>query len=261
MAWQPPPPPPRPGSGSPSPSQRPGTTAPPSGEQQQRPQAETEANKQGTANKPKDLNYYELLQVDHDAHQTIIRYAYRFLAAMYHPDNGETGNAEKFRIISEAWRTLSDDGRRAAYDLSLGVKEQAQKQAQKSPETKAEFGRQSLPNVPKTTLTWNEIELRLAVLQVLLAAKKQRPNGGGASGKMLMDCLNIDNVTEIEFALWYLREKGLIEMGERSFVITAMGVDYLTDQLSRTEILGEQSAMEKKTGSVVGGAGLPALRK
>jgi curved DNA-binding protein CbpA len=216
-----------------------------------------------------DLSFYELLQVDRDAHPTIIRYAYRFLAAMYHPDNGETGSAEKFRIISEAWRTLSDEGKRAAYDMSLGVKEAAkaggaggghsvQKQASTAP--KPGFSRDGLPNVPKTTLTWNEIELRLAILQVLLAARRQRPATGGASGKMLMDCLNIDAVTEIEFALWYLREKGNIEMGERAFMITAQGVDYLTEQLSRTEVLGGPGAMEKKTRQMVkeGTAGLPA---
>src|SRR5271163_2583773 len=152
MAWQPPPPPPRPGSGSPPP--RPGTGAPPPAQQQQRQQTEPEANKQSTSDKAKDLNYYELLQVDRDAHQTIIRYAYRFLAAMYHPDNGETGNSEKFRIISEAWRTLADDGKRAAYDMSLGVKD-ANKAgaATKTQEARSsEFGRQSLPTFPKTSL-------------------------------------------------------------------------------------------------------------
>ncbi|HNG75817.1 MAG TPA: DnaJ domain-containing protein, partial [Candidatus Obscuribacter sp.] len=54
----------------------------------------------GGAAKP--INYYDLLQVNRDAHSTIIRYAYRFLAAMYHPDNTETGDAEKFRIITDA---------------------------------------------------------------------------------------------------------------------------------------------------------------
>jgi hypothetical protein len=241
MAYQqPPPPPPHPGSG-----------VPPQNQQKQPAEAVPLA----------DLNFYELLQVDRDAHSTIIRYAYRFLAAMYHPDNAESGNAEKFRIISEAWRTLSDDAKRAAYDMSLGAKEQAKKAAAKPTEAKPEFGRQSLPNVPKTNLTWNEMELRLGILQVLLAARKQKPGtGGGASGKVLMDCLNIDNVIEVEFALWYLREKGYIQMGERSFVITALGVDYLTEQLSRTEVLGGPSAMEKKTGSVVGTAGLPAIK-
>lgn len=45
--------------------------------------------------------------------------SYRFLAAMYHPENNETGDAEKFRIVTEAWRTLSDADKRAAYDMDL----------------------------------------------------------------------------------------------------------------------------------------------
>jgi hypothetical protein len=76
---------------------------------------------------------------------------------------------------------------------------------------------------------------------------------------MLMDCLNIDNVTDIEFALWYLREKGLAEMGERAFTITAVGLDYLTDALSRTQVLGGQSNLEKKTSAAIVPGGVPAV--
>ena len=79
-----------------------------------------------------------------------------------------------------------------------------------------------------------KLNYALAVLQVLLEARRKRPSSGGGSGKMLMDCLNIENVGVVEFALWYLREKGYIEMGDRHFMITAFGVDYLTDQLSKT---------------------------
>lgn len=205
----------------------------------------------------KNLDYYELLQVDRDAHPTIIRYAYRFLAAMYHPDNGETGNADKFRIVSEAWKTLSDEGKRLAYDMSLGAKEQSAPSTQQTQTKSTEFGRSSLPNTPKTGITWNEVELRLAILQVLLTARRQNPKTGGASGKMMMDCLNIENIGEIEFALWYMRENGFIEMGERVFMITAKGVDYLTEKLSRTEVLGGGNAVEEKTASVLSRTALP----
>ena len=201
--------------------------------------------------KESDLDYYELLQVNRDAHATIIRYSYRFLAAMYHPDNAETGNADKFRIISEAWRTLSDEGKRAAYDLSLGIKDQHKAEQAKSQTAPMQFGRDSLPHHPKTNLAWNEIELRIAILQVLLEARRGRVQTGGASGKMLMDCLNIDAVTTVEFALWYLREKGYIETGERNFMITASGVDYLTEQLSKTQVLGGGSAVEEKTNALL----------
>jgi len=74
-----------------------------------------------------------------------------------------------------------------------------------------------------------EHQLILAVLQVLLSARRKRPVNGGASGRMLMDCLNLDDTTELESALRYLRDKDLIEPGERVFMITAKGVDYIEE--------------------------------
>ncbi len=79
MSWQPPPPP------------------NPRGQQPQQPAQQQSA--------PRQQTYYDLLQVTPAAHPTIIRYAYRFLAGIYHPDNHETGS--------------SDGGRRAAYDAHL----------------------------------------------------------------------------------------------------------------------------------------------
>jgi hypothetical protein len=246
MNWQPPP-------------QKPGGTGgnvPPSGGGYPPPNGQQPASQR--PEESKELSLYQLLQVDKDAHVTIIRYAYRFLAAMYHPDNGETGDAEKFRVITEAWKTLSDDGKRAAYDMSLGLQEQASGRKPSAPKPKLnEFGRDSLPNIPKTGLTWQETELRLACLQVMLAARKKRPSNGGASGKMLMDCLNIDSVAEIEFALWYLREKGWIESGERVFMITASGLDYLMSELNKTQSM-TASSTEKKVEGILN-SGLPAV--
>jgi len=197
------------------------------------------------------MNYYELLQVNREAHSTIIRYAYRFLAAMYHPDNAETGDADKFRVVTEAWRTLSDEGKRAAYDMSLGTQEESRPGSQQKQAKKP-----GMPKIQKTGVSWDEVELRLAILQILLDQRKKRPKTGGASAKMLMDVLDLQNMEETEFALWYLREKGFIEMGERLFMITAKGVDYIVDTLSRPTTMG-QSETEKKVQTVVDG-GVPA---
>jgi len=62
---------------------------------------------------------YKLLQVDSEAHPTILRYAYRFLAAKYHPDNQDTGNEAEFERLTAAWKVLSDASRRAEYDRTL----------------------------------------------------------------------------------------------------------------------------------------------
>ena len=243
------------GGGNRPPNQPPGGGQPP----QQPPPQQPPAPQPQEVAAPKELTLYQLLHVDRDAHTTIIRYAYRFLAAMYHPDNGETGDAEKFRIITDAWKTLADDGKRAAYDMSLGQREQSEGAAPHRPQAKVnEFGRDSLPHIPKTGLTWNEIELRIAILQIMLAARKKKPRDGGVSIKMIIDILSVD-VVESEFALWYLREKKYIETGERVFMITGTGLDYLVEQLGKTQILDGGSATEKKTSGIINAANLPAV--
>lgn len=262
--WQPPPPPPRPGMPPPGGGAAPGGgggSGGGGGQQGGQPGGQPGGGGGGGAGtataQAKTLSLYELLQVDRNAHSTIIRYAYRYLAAMFHPDNSETGDAEKFRIITDAWKTLSDDTRRQAYDMTLAVQD-ASKPASKQAGGAPSFGRESMPKFERTSLTWNEVELRVAVLQVLLAQRRKKPASGGCSGKMLMDVLQIDDVTEVEFALWYLREKSMIETGERAFMITAIGLDYLTSQLSQTQILDGGSNTEKKTTAAVN-AGLPAI--
>src|SRR5262245_11295595 len=61
-------------------------------------------------------DYYEALQISPAAQSLIVTKAYRLLAAFYHPDNKETGDAAAFRNVVEAHRVLSDPVRRAAYD-------------------------------------------------------------------------------------------------------------------------------------------------
>jgi DnaJ-class molecular chaperone len=60
------------------------------------------------------MDYYNVLGVDRGASSEDIKKAYRSLAMKHHPDRG--GNAEKFKQIEEAYRTLSDDQKRSEYD-------------------------------------------------------------------------------------------------------------------------------------------------
>ena len=64
----------------------------------------------------KILDYYEFLQISPNAEPVTIQRVYRFLASRLHPDNPETGDAENFMLLKEAYDVLSDPDRRARYD-------------------------------------------------------------------------------------------------------------------------------------------------
>jgi curved DNA-binding protein len=62
-------------------------------------------------------DYYEILGVSRDADAEAIKKVYRKLARKYHPDvSKEPGAEEKFKEVAEAYQTLSDPEKRAAYD-------------------------------------------------------------------------------------------------------------------------------------------------
>jgi DnaJ-class molecular chaperone len=60
-------------------------------------------------------DYYKTLGVDRNATPDSIKKAYRKLASLYHPDK-EGGSKIKFQEVEEAYRTLSDPGKRQQYD-------------------------------------------------------------------------------------------------------------------------------------------------
>ncbi len=67
------------------------------------------------------MNYYDILEVGEHASDEEIKKAYRTKALKYHPDTnaGNTAAEEMFKKINEAYSVLSDEGKRASYDMSL----------------------------------------------------------------------------------------------------------------------------------------------
>lgn len=64
-----------------------------------------------------NTEYYDRLGVSKDASQDDIKKAYRKMSKKYHPDiNKEAGAEEKYKAIQEAYETLGDEQKRAAYD-------------------------------------------------------------------------------------------------------------------------------------------------
>ena len=70
-----------------------------------------------TTKRMKYKDYYKILGVAREAGAEDIKKAYRRLAKKYHPDvSKESGAEEKFKEVGEAYETLKDPEKRAAYD-------------------------------------------------------------------------------------------------------------------------------------------------
>ena len=72
-----------------------------------------------------EKTYYEILEVDKNASNEIIKKAYSTLAKKYHPDlqpeNNKNIAEEKFKLINEAYEILSDEQKRKQYDSTITI--------------------------------------------------------------------------------------------------------------------------------------------
>lgn len=63
------------------------------------------------------VDYYQILEINRDASDEQIKTAYREQAFLYHPDrNSETSAHQKFVLLGEAYRVLSDPQERQKYN-------------------------------------------------------------------------------------------------------------------------------------------------
>ena len=72
-----------------------------------------------------EKNYYEILEVDKNASPEIIKKAYSTLAKKYHPDlqpeEKKYEYEEKFKLINQAYDTLSNNELRKQYNENLST--------------------------------------------------------------------------------------------------------------------------------------------
>jgi curved DNA-binding protein CbpA len=169
------------------------------------------------------VNYYDLLQINPRAEVETIDRVYRILASRYHPDNQATGDAEKFRLLSDAYQTLRDPVKRREYDRQFEV-------APAGP-LPVFLGKEFADGID------TEAKIRVGVLCLLYSKRRANPDFAALS---LLDMENIMAFPRerLLFALWYLRAKRYVVQDDRSsFIISAEGVDYLESQLPTNQIL------------------------
>ena len=166
------------------------------------------------------MDHYETLQISANAEPETIHRVYRLLAQRFHPDNTDTGNADRFRELAEAYEILSDPERRAKYDV---VHQQHWRERWKVVETTngdVDFKSEQIA--------------RLTILELLYSRRRTEPQ------KPTMSMLDLEALIgrpreHLEFSIWFLTQKKFIVRGDDSGItITADGVEYLENNIDGT---------------------------
>jgi curved DNA-binding protein CbpA len=162
-----------------------------------------------------DFDYYEMLQVSDTAEPETISRVYRSLAQRYHPDNRETGNEQRFLEITEAYQVLSNPEKRAGYD--------ARNQTRKKERWRV---------VASGADSENNFELeqvvRLTVLEALYTQRRLNTNSPGIYLRDLQRMIGRPR-EHLEFTIWFLSQKKLINTDDSRLYLTAEGAEYLED--------------------------------
>ena len=156
------------------------------------------------------VDYYEILQVSPNAQLETIHRVYRILAQQLHPDNPDSGSETQFRLLSEAYRTLSDPERRAAYDVEHKQYKKLCWQI---------FGPSGTQGVDA------ERRRRSGVLTALYRARLANPQNGSMTLNELEDLLSCPK-EHLEFAIWFLKELQHIQRADNGrYQITVKGAE------------------------------------
>jgi curved DNA-binding protein CbpA len=167
------------------------------------------------------LDYYEFLQISPHAELATIHRVYRFLAGRFHPDNPETGNAEKFVLLKHAFDVLSDPERRAEYDATRKLEEPIPMSA----------------SVDFMDGIEGEVNRRLAVLAVLYVKRRTNPDAPEVSLAEVELRMGFPR-DYLDFTTWYLKGKKYITKADNSdFTLTTLGVDFVESNYSSIPVL------------------------
>jgi curved DNA-binding protein len=167
------------------------------------------------------IDLYEILQVSPNADPETIHRVYRILAQRFHPDNQETGSAETFRKISDAYRELSDPEQRAAFDV------------------KHREARKITWKIFDQTNSGQGVEAerrkRHGIISLLYRRRVGQPEQGFIVIKEFEELLGVPR-EHLEFALWYLKEGQFVSRTDNGrYSITLKGIDLAESMADRRE--------------------------
>jgi curved DNA-binding protein len=171
------------------------------------------------------VDYYELLQISPNAEVDTIHRVFRIMASRCHPDNKQTGDNEKFLLLTKAYAVLSDPVKRAAYD---------ELHRNRRAEPLPVFGMKEFAEGLE-----GEVNRRLGILSLLYNRRRTNPEDPGISLLEFESVMSFPR-EHLEFAIWFLLEKQYIRSGNHSdYCIAAAGVEYLESEVPSNRLLSK----------------------
>jgi len=183
-----------------------------------------------------------MLQLSPNASSETVERVYRLLAKRYHPDNQDTGDAQKFSEVHTAYELLSNPERRASYDTTYDAHRG---------DTWRIFDQD-------TATDDREQDRRVfhGILSLLYVARRRDPQHGGLGAVTLERTLGCPR-EHLAFPLWYLKSHGWIEtLDNGQIAITVHGIDKLTSdeyEVPDDRLLAESSFASEQAGTKVRG--------
>ncbi len=162
-----------------------------------------------------EFDLYDVLQVSAGADADTIQRVFRHLAKRYHPDNGDSGDAVRFRQVMDAFAVLSDPAKRARYDVVHERDHEARWRI---------FDQETATNDLVA-----DRRIRQGIMALLYTARRNDPDRPGV-GMLDLERLLGCPEQHMKFHIWYLRENGYVQRLENgTLAITAQGVDRVLD--------------------------------
>jgi len=163
------------------------------------------------------VDYYEMLRVSPGAEIESIQRVHRALAARYHPDNLETGDLERFLLVNEAFKVLSDPEKRKDFDANY--------------KSKKENPMPVFLTKEFTEGVDGEVNRRMGLLCLLYTQRRINPVLPALSVLEIEQMMFIPR-EHLLFTIWYLKAKRQIIQDDRSsLMITAEGIDFMEANL------------------------------
>jgi hypothetical protein len=157
------------------------------------------------------IDYYELLQLSPNADKDAIERVFRHLAKKFHPDNKESADPDRFHLVVEAHRTLSNPESRAGYDVTY----------QDYWDRKWKLASEASSG----TAFSDDRETRESLLSLLYVQRRRDTRHPGLSDYDMARLLG-KPFELVEFHVWYLKAKGWVErLDTGQLAISAVGVD------------------------------------